>query len=48
VEPPPAWGTGVRVDYLLGLGETPAGFVLLLDLDRVLSASEVERAAAAA
>jgi purine-binding chemotaxis protein CheW len=46
VEPPPAFGTGVRVDYLLGLGKTPAGFVLLLDLDRVLSASEAEIAAA--
>ena len=47
VEPPPSFGTGVRVDYLLGLGKTPAGFVLLLDLDRVLCASEVEIAAAA-
>lgn len=45
IEPPPAFGTGVRVDYLLGLGKAPAGFVLLLDLDRVLSASEAELAA---
>ncbi len=48
VEPPPSFGTGVRVDYLLGLGKTAAGFVLLLDIDRVLSASEAELAAAAA
>lgn len=48
VEPPPAFGTGVRVDYLLGLGKAAAGFVLLLDLDRVLSASEAELAAQAA
>ncbi len=48
VEPPPSFGTGVRVDYLLGLGKTGAGFVLLLDIDRVLSASEAELAAAAA
>ncbi len=47
VEPPPSFGTGVRVDYLLGRGTTAAGFVLLLDLDRVLSASEAELAAAA-
>lgn len=47
VEPPPSFGTGVRVDYLLGLGKTAGGFVLLLDLDRVLSASEVEIAASA-
>jgi purine-binding chemotaxis protein CheW len=48
VEPPPSFGTGVRVDYLLGLGKTASGFVLLLDIDRVLSASESELAAAAA
>ncbi len=48
VEPPPSFGTGVRVDYLLGLGKAGSGFVLLLDLDRVLSASEAELAAAAA
>lgn len=47
VEPPPAFGTGVRVDYLLGLGKVPAGFVLLLDLDRVLSAAEAAAAAGA-
>jgi purine-binding chemotaxis protein CheW len=40
VEPAPTFGTGVQVDYLLGLGKTSSGFVLLLDLDRVLSASE--------
>ena len=40
MEPPPAFGSGVRVDYLLGLGKTGAGFVLLLDLDRVLSGAE--------
>lgn len=48
VEPPPSFGTGVRVDYLLGLGKTGSGFVLLLDIDRVLSASEAELTAAAA
>jgi purine-binding chemotaxis protein CheW len=46
VEPPPAFGSGVRVDYLLGLGKTGAGFVLLLDLDRVLSGAEAAAAAA--
>ena len=37
VEPPPPFGTGLRVDYLLGLGKTAAGFVLLLELDRVVT-----------
>ncbi len=32
-------GTG-SIDYLLGLGKTSAGFMLLLDLDRVLSGAE--------
>lgn len=48
VEPPPSFGTGVRIDYLLGLGKTAAGFVLLLELERVLSASEAELAAQSA
>jgi len=47
VEPPPAFGTAVRVDYLLGLGRLSERFVLLLDIDRVLSASELMKVAAA-
>jgi purine-binding chemotaxis protein CheW len=42
VEPPPAFGTQVRVDYLLGMGKVGKRFVLLLDLDRVISADEKE------
>lgn len=42
VEPPPPFGTRVRADFLLGMGKVGRGFVLLLDLDRVLSASERE------
>jgi len=42
VEPPPPFGTQVRVDHLLGMGKVGKGFVLLLDLDRVLSADELE------
>lgn len=38
---PPAFGTAVRVDYLLGLGKQGDRFVLLLDTDRVLSAAEL-------
>lgn len=45
VEPPPAFGTGVRLDYLTGMGKVGKGFVLLLDVDRVVSASEAELAA---
>ena len=45
VEPAPAFGTSVRVDYLLGLGRLADRFVLLLDIDRVLSAAELLRVA---
>ena len=48
VEPSPAFGTGVRLDYLTGVGKVGKGFVLLLDVDRVVSASEAELAAQAA
>ncbi len=41
VEPPPAFGTGVHADYLLGLGKTGKKFVLMLDIDKVLSADEL-------
>ncbi len=44
VEPPPAFGTHVKVDFLLGMGKVGRGFVLLLDLDRVISADEKELA----
>jgi purine-binding chemotaxis protein CheW len=37
IEPVPAFGTGVRTDWLLGLGRAENGFVLLLDTDRVLT-----------
>lgn len=48
VEPPPAFGTGARLDYLTGMGKVGRGFVLLLDVDRVVSASEADLAAQAA
>ena len=47
VEEPPAFGTHVDVDYLLGMGKVGKKFVLLLDIDRVLSADEHELTAAA-
>lgn len=42
VEPAPAFGTAVRLEYLQGLGKRGKHFVLLLDIDRVLSARELE------
>ncbi len=40
VEPPPTFGTQVKVEFLTGMAKVGKGFVLLLDLDRVLSARE--------
>ena len=42
IEPPPAFGAAVRLEYLQGLGKRDKHFVLLLDIDRVLSARELE------
>ena len=42
VEPPPSFGTQVRAEHLLGMGKVGKGFVLLLDLDRVVSAADAE------
>jgi purine-binding chemotaxis protein CheW len=42
VEPPPPFGTHVKVDFLLGMGKMGKRFVLLLDIDRVISADEKE------
>lgn len=41
VEATPAFGTIARADYLLGMGKAGKKFVLLLDIDRVLSADEL-------
>jgi purine-binding chemotaxis protein CheW len=45
VEAPPSFGTQVRVDHLLGMGKIGKKFVLLLDIDRAISAGEKELAA---
>jgi purine-binding chemotaxis protein CheW len=48
IEPPPSFGTHVRVDYLLGMGKLERKLVLLLDIDRLLSPVELQEAVAAA
>ncbi len=48
IEPPPDFGAGVKLDYITGMGKAGKGFVILLDIDRVLTASEAELAAATA
>jgi purine-binding chemotaxis protein CheW len=41
IEPVPTFGTAVRVELLRGLGTIGKKFVLLLDLDNVLSANDL-------
>ncbi|MBI3608710.1 MAG: chemotaxis protein CheW [Nitrospirae bacterium] len=44
IVPLPAFGTRIRMDYLKGLGKIGKHFVLILDLDRVLSFQEFRAA----
>lgn len=40
IQPVPAFGTRIRVDYLQGMAQLGKKFVLLLDIDKILSADE--------
>ncbi|HWP22559.1 MAG TPA: chemotaxis protein CheW [Candidatus Binatia bacterium] len=39
--PPPPFGTRVKLDFLRGMGKAGAHFLLILDVDRVLSSAEL-------
>ena len=41
IEPPPTFGTRVKVDYLLGMARSGKKFCLMLDTDKVLSSQEL-------
>jgi purine-binding chemotaxis protein CheW len=41
IEEPPAFGTRVRLEYLLGMGKLGKKFALILNIDSVLSAAEL-------
>jgi len=41
IQPPPAFGTRVHMDYLLGMGRSGKKFILILDIDRILSVDEL-------
>ncbi|MGO8795078.1 MAG: chemotaxis protein CheW [Candidatus Sulfotelmatobacter sp.] len=41
VEPPPPFGTRLRIEFLLGMGRMGKKFCLILDIDKVLSADEL-------
>lgn len=48
IELPPAFGTRVHADYLSGLGKSGKKFILLLNIDRVLTSQELRAANAMA
>ena len=41
IEPPPTFGTRLKVDYLLGMARSGKKFSLILDTDKVLSVDEL-------
>jgi len=48
IEPPPSLGITVDTTFILGMGKVGEKVVMLLDVDRVLSADEIASAAEAA
>ncbi len=48
IEATPSFGTQIRVDYLRGLGKVGKKFVLILDIDRVLTSNELVEVASSA
>ena len=42
VEPPPAFGASIRADFIRGMGKVNGRFVILLDVDHVLAADEMD------
>lgn len=42
IEPPPSFGAALDTEYILGMAKVDKSVVILLDIDRVLAASETE------
>lgn len=42
IEPPPRLGSRVNIEFLRGMGKRGEGFVMILDIDRIFSAEEVD------
>lgn len=41
VEPGPSFGAKVRADFIAGMGKLDEGFVIMLDIDRVLASEDM-------
>jgi len=42
IEPPPSFGSSIRTDFIQGMGKVRGKFVIILDVERVLSIDEME------
>ena len=42
IEDPPAFGTSVDTSFILGMGEAEGNVTILLDIDRVLTAGDID------
>ena len=47
IEPPPAFGAKIRTDFIQGMGKVGNKFVIILNVDRVLSLDDLARVAQA-
>lgn len=41
IEPPPGFGSKIRTDFIQGMGKVDGEFVIILDVDKVLSMEEM-------
>jgi purine-binding chemotaxis protein CheW len=48
VEPAPRFGTSIRADFISGMGKVNGKFVIILDLNRIVSSGELQQLAEAA
>lgn len=48
IEAPPPFGAKIKVDFIQGMGKTERKFIILLDIDKVLSGEEMTAIAQAA
>jgi len=41
IEPPPSFGARIRADFIFGMGKVAGKFVILLEINKVLSVEEI-------
>jgi len=41
IEPPPSFGAKIRAEFIAGMGKVAGKFVILLDIQKVLSVDEI-------